>query len=88
MNSTPAPDGDVPFPNGIDPSNDDVELTINWEDVLIPAGKSKGKRLDELTADGATWWCRNYRAKRFEDMPFRKALNECARALKLNISKP
>jgi hypothetical protein len=85
---SPANDDGVPFPDGIDPAADDVVLVADWTETVIPAGKHKGKLLSELQPPSAEWFCKNYKAKRPDEMQFRAALNACARALNFNKPPP
>ena len=81
-------DGEVSFPDGIDPDAEDEIPMEDWTAVIIPVGKNKGKKLSELQPASAEWYCKNFAAKRPEERPFRAALNECARALKFNTRNP
>lgn len=51
-----------------------------WEEVEVPFGKNKGKKLGELTANSRKWYIEEYEPNNDypESIAFRKALDNCA----------
>ena len=79
---------EMPFPDGIDHAADDEILNEDWAEIRVPFGKNQGRPLAELEPKSAAWYCQNFVVRRPEDRAFRAALNQAARALKLNVNPP